>query len=643
MSMVRSLVLTAAVTLAMAAGARARVAAENLIANGGFEADGAGWNLFLNNPSTASAAATYPTIGAEEGSRFCRITVTAISNNASDNWFIQLQDPDWVAKQGVEYRLTFWAKADGPHGIQVAVAGDSASPYTYRAGTELTLGATWKQYEIYRKSDVAGAGRMSFNFYCGYATGVYDFDNVALTEYATTLPAVMALPAQSAWQSGVHRNLFTEMGHTQAEVDAKVAASFQQLFFGDRNTEAVYTPVGADLGYINTPNSGSIITEGQSYGMIIAVMLNRQDVFDRLWRFAKTYMQHASGDRKGYFSWNVSETAPYAMNDPNPAPDGEEYFATSLLFAAKRWGNGAGILDYQAQADSLLTEMRHKPANASVIPMIEPAHSMIVFSPTTGWNPTITDASYQLPGFYSIWSRYATVDKDFWAVMADSSRAFFKRACHPTTGLMSDLQNWDGTPYLGSAFPQSRYYKSDAWRTAMNIGFDYAWFKADPWETEQSVRLLKFFDAQGDYKQRYAIDGTVVPEDDGSSIYSASGAQIACNAVSALASNDPVGWIFVEAFWKQSVPSGTYRYYSGLLHMLGLLHCSGKFALYGNPALGIAPRAMQKSLGVDRSDARGIDLFDLNGRFITGYPAGLDAGKRKVSQRFYLPVPAHRK
>jgi len=36
---------------------------------------------------------------------------------------------------------------------------------------------------------------------------------------------------------------------------------------------------------------------------------------------------------------------------------------------------------------------------------------------------------------------------------------------------------------------------------------------------------------------------------------------------------------FVQALWDLPIPSGQYRYYNGVLHMLALLHTSGKFQL----------------------------------------------------------------
>ena len=45
-------------------------------------------------------------------------------------------------------------------------------------------------------------------------------------------------------------------------------------------------------------------TEGMSYGLMIAVQFDRKDIFDRLWRWSKKYMQHQEGLLKGYFAWS---------------------------------------------------------------------------------------------------------------------------------------------------------------------------------------------------------------------------------------------------------------------------------------------------------------------------------------------------
>lgn len=390
-------------------------------------------------------------------------------------------------------------------------------------------------------------------------------------------PSTITLPATGAAESGVYRNLFVELGKSEAQVDAKVDAAFQQLFFGTAN-QKVYYEVGTDMAYIKAIDSDDIRSEGMSYGMMIAVQMNRQDVFDKLWKFAKTYMQHADGDRKGYFSWQLATSEPYEMKDPNPAPDGEEYFAMSLFFAAHRFGDKEGLFAYSAEANAILNEMVRKTVNASVVPLMNPEHKMVEFSPDIN-SERFTDPSYHLPSYYILWSEWATENRSFWKAAADTSRLYFHRACHPLTGLATEYQQFDGTPQTTSYNANSATFSGDSWRVAMNIAMDYAWFQADAWQVEQSVRLLTFFNSQGAYKSGYQQDGSAATV-----TYQSEG-HVAMNAVAALASNDPLAWKFVEAAWNKPIATGTYRYYNGLLQMLGLLHCAGKFKIWA-PAGG---------------------------------------------------------
>jgi hypothetical protein len=55
---------------------------------------------------------------------------------------------------------------------------------------------------------------------------------------------------------------------------------------------------------------------------------------------------------------------------------------------------------------------------------------------------------------------------------------------------------------------------------------------------------------------------------------------MATNAVAALAADREIGEPFVQALWDQPLPTGQYRYYDGLLMMLGLLQVSGNFRIY---------------------------------------------------------------
>jgi oligosaccharide reducing-end xylanase len=52
------------------------------------------------------------------------------------------------------------------------------------------------------------------------------------------------------------------------------------------------------------------------------------------------------------------------------------------------------------------------------------------------------------------------------------------------------------------------------------------------------------------------------------------------NAVASLAATQTRARSFVEELWRTRVPTGQYRYYDGMLYLLGLLHCSGEFRIW---------------------------------------------------------------
>jgi oligosaccharide reducing-end xylanase len=313
-----------------------------------------------------------------------------------------------------------------------------------------------------------------------------------------------------------------------------------------------------------------------SYGMMIAVQMDRKTEFDSLWNWARTYMYHDSPGHPGYgyFSWSMKTNG--TPNDEMPAPDGEEYFATSLFFAANRWGNGTGIYQYEAAANRLLTDMIHREVitgptargNRTGGAMFSSERNMIRFTPDTSF----TDPSYHLPAFYELWSRWGPAsDKAFWERAAAVSRDFFQKVTNPATGLAPDYANFDGTAMAG----QRGNFQYDAWRTAMNWSVDWSWWAADARERQLSDRLQAFFESKGlsTYGNLYSLDGKEFGKDHSTGL-------VAMNAVASLAATAPRARQFAEALWALPVPSGQYRYYDGMLYLMGFLHCSGQFRIW---------------------------------------------------------------
>jgi oligosaccharide reducing-end xylanase len=390
-----------------------------------------------------------------------------------------------------------------------------------------------------------------------------------------------------AYATGKYRNLFAEQGHSEEEISAKIDAAFQQLFHGDPQQQSIYFETGKNangpLAYVTDWNNRDVRTEGMSYGMMIAVQLDKKPMFDALWNWTMTYMYIGDPNHPsyGYFSWSCKTDG--TPNEETPAPDGEEYYAMALYFAANRWGSGSGIFDYKKQADRLLTAMVHREVKSgqtkfgprTVGNEVELEKKMIRFVPGLPRND-FTDPSYHLPAFYELWARWGPeADRTLWARAAETSRAFFMKTTDPKTGLAPGYANFDGTP-RESKFPQSSMFGYDAWRTASNWSVDWSWWRKDANEQVLSDRIQSFFAARGvtKYGDIYTLDGREVSNRHSPGL-------VATNAVASLAATNPVAKEFVKALWDEPIPSGQLRYYDGMLYIMSLMHCSGRFRVWG--------------------------------------------------------------
>jgi oligosaccharide reducing-end xylanase len=370
------------------------------------------------------------------------------------------------------------------------------------------------------------------------------------------------------------------------------------LFYGGEGDERAYFTVGNSMAYILDTGNGDVRTEGMSYGMMICVQLDKKAEFDRLWTWVKTYMYHAKGSRKGYYSWECKPDG--TVIDDGSAPDGEEWFATALFFASGRWGDGTGIYNYRAEANAILDIMLHKgdagEGDEKTVNMFDTDSKQVRFSPLASW-AKVTDPSYHLPAFYELWALWADKDNEFWRSAAEASRKLFHAAANPKTGLMPDYCDFSGKPYVHRGHEN---FSFDAQRTLANVALDWSWFSKDPWQKAQSNRVLAFlspFSPTIPYK--FTTDGKPLVKDTSTSI-------MAMAAVAALAADRNQGEPFVHYLWDTTVPEGKYRYYNGMLYMLGLLQCSGRFQVY-TPAGKPSPFAPCKAVTFKKFEYKGND------------------------------------
>jgi oligosaccharide reducing-end xylanase len=371
-----------------------------------------------------------------------------------------------------------------------------------------------------------------------------------------------------AFYTGKYPNLFAEIGVSPEQVDAKIKETFNTMFFDPK--EKIYFETGEAMGYMLDTGNNDARTEGMSYGMMMAVQMDRKDIFDRLWLFAKNHMYQSSGKYQGYFAWSVAPDG--TKNAEGPAPDGEEYFAMALFFAAKRWGDGKPPFDYGVQARDIL---RHCIHQAELVeggePMWDSSNHYIKFVPEAPFS----DPSYHLPHFYELFAlRADEPDRPFWQAAAAASRRYLHISCDPDTGMAPEYAEFDGTP---KKLLHDWQFYSDAYRVALNIGLDAAWFGKDESLGEIVDRLQTFFSERtvlGEYHS-YTVKGEPFNEPALHPV-----AIIATNAAGSLAAQGKYRLQWVKDFWELPLRKGERRYYDNCLYFFALLMLAGEYRIY---------------------------------------------------------------
>ena len=360
-------------------------------------------------------------------------------------------------------------------------------------------------------------------------------------------------------------NLFAEMGKTPVQTDEKLRAAFDAIFADPE--ERFYFENDGDHGFLMDTGNRDARTEGMSYGMMMAVQMDRQDLFDRLWRFSWDFMRQRAGRYEGYFAWSVRPDGRH--NAEGPAPDGEEYFAMALLFAEARWGGRETPFDYAARAREILRRCVHQDALAAGgRAMWDPENKLIRFVPEADFS----DPSYHLPHFYALFADACDPeDAAFWRAAAAASRDYIARAAHPVTGLSPEYAEYDGAPRR--MFGKAMAFFSDAYRVGLNIGLDAAWNGPTPALSALADRLQGFLLSRPDLLETACqLDGA--PE--GTPVMHPLGL-LATTAAASVAARGDGRRAWAERLWNAEPRRGARRYYDNCLYFFSLLTLSGRY------------------------------------------------------------------
>jgi len=130
--------------------------------------------------------------------------------------------------------------------------------------------------------------------------------------------------------------------------------------------------IASDGRVIDTGNDGVTHSEGQGYGMILAVAYGDRSTFDRIWNWTQAHLQTRPNDKLLSWLWKPSGEDGGSVADVNNASDAEVLVAWALLRASKRWQDYA----YQQAAAEILVDLRRlsikdSPQGPVLVPGLE--------------------------------------------------------------------------------------------------------------------------------------------------------------------------------------------------------------------------------------------------------------------------------
>lgn len=112
--------------------------------------------------------------------------------------------------------------------------------------------------------------------------------------------------------------------------------------------------ITSDGRVVDVLQDGISHSEGQGYGMLLAVAYRDETTFNLLWHWTKEHLQVRRSDGLFAWSWGKRPTGELAPIDFNDASDGDAYIAWALLLAHERWPRQ----EYIEAAQQIIGSMR---------------------------------------------------------------------------------------------------------------------------------------------------------------------------------------------------------------------------------------------------------------------------------------------
>lgn len=200
--------------------------------------------------------------------------------------------------------------------------------------------------------------------------------------------------------------------------------------------------IESDGRVVDPQNGGITHSESQGYGMMLALLGNDPETFDRVWEFARFKLQR--GDKLFAWKWVPGR----GITDRNNATDGEILIATALALAAMRWDNGTYLNEARAIAEAVGEKLITQHAGYYVLLPGE-------WAAPNRYNPRLTlNLSYYIP--LTIPVLEALAPQHPWERVMSDGKRIMDALIHPPSD-WSTL-NEHGEPIPARGFPRTFAY-----------------------------------------------------------------------------------------------------------------------------------------------------------------------------------------
>ncbi|MCS7214604.1 MAG: glycosyl hydrolase family 8 [Thermodesulfovibrio sp.] len=192
-----------------------------------------------------------------------------------------------------------------------------------------------------------------------------------------------------------------------------------EMSFGDildRWANYKKTFLSEDGRIIDFQNNSITHSEGQGYGMLLSLLFDDKQTFDKIWSWTKNNLMVRKMDKLFAWSWGLHPSGKWRVLDYNNATDGDTLIAYSLCLAGEKW-----------KIDGYINEARNIISDLRELLIIKRDDSHFLLPGYYGFykeDSLIINPSYYILPAYKVFAKYD--DRSFWGKFYSDSIRLLK-------------------------------------------------------------------------------------------------------------------------------------------------------------------------------------------------------------------------